>query len=160
MRLSHSKKPSKKLLQEINSDLADALKSLSFENSELPPVRTVIREIIDVWSGVCEIYFNVSKNVYDALKKYPNAAESFVEIVREAISNAVKHGGATEIEVSAKLTNGIIQLQVLNDGKKPSRQQASSGYGTQILNELAMSWVLTQSESGKVLFEAEIVADV
>lgn len=160
MRLSQAKKPSKKLLQEINSDLADALKALSFEHSDITSVRTVIREIIDVWAGVCDIYFSLPKSVFDVTKKNPNAAESFVEIIREAVSNAIKHGSATEIEVSAKLESGIIQLQVVNNGKKPNRQQASTGYGTQILNELALAWNLGQSDSGKVAFTAEIVADI
>lgn len=160
IRLTQAKRPSKKLLQEVNLELANALAALNFEQNEFTSVRTVIREIIDVWSGVCEIYFNVPKNVYDTLKRNPNAAESFVEITREAVSNAIKHGGATEIEVTAKLARGVISLQVTNNGKKPSKQQASTGYGTQILNELALRWTLDQPVSGKVTFSAEIVANV
>jgi signal transduction histidine kinase len=123
-------------------------------------VRQVIREIIDVWSGVCDIYFSVPKNVFDATRRSTNVAESFVEIIREAVSNAIKHGGAKEIEVSAKLADGVISLQVTNDGKKPSKQQANTGYGTQILNELALSWSVDQNEVGKVVFTAEIVANL
>lgn len=160
IRLAQAKKPTKKLLQEVDADLADVIKALKFEQTEATNVRGVFREIIDVWQGVCEIYFNMPKAVYDLTKRNANAAESFVEIIREAISNAIKHGGATEIEVTAKLNNGVITLQVINNGKAPSAKQASTGYGTQILNELALGWNLTSGENGKTIFTAEIVAAV
>lgn len=160
IRLAQAKKPTKKLLQEVDADLSDVMKALKFEQAEMIPVREVISEIIDVWSGVCEIYFNVPKAVYDAAKRNSNVAESFVEIIREAISNAIKHGGATEIEVSAKLNRGVISLQVINNGKSPSAKQAITGYGTQILNELALTWSLTRSAAGKTVFASEIVAAI
>ncbi len=160
IRLAQAKRPSKNLLQEINSDLGDALDALRFEQTEVTSVRQVVREIIDVWSGVCEIYFNVPKIVYDSLKKSTNAAESFVEVIREAISNAIKHGGANEVEVTAKLEKGLIKLQVLNNGKAPTKKEASTGYGTQILNELALNWTLESTSENKTLFRAEIVANV
>jgi signal transduction histidine kinase len=160
IRLAQSKRPSKKLLQEINADLGDALDALRFEQTEITSVRQVVREIVDVWSGVCEIYFNVPKNVYDTLKRSTNAAESFVEVIREAISNAIKHGGATEIEVTARLEKGLISLQVLNNGKAPTKKEASTGYGTQILTELALGWTLDVTSDGRVLFTADIVTDL
>jgi len=160
IRLAQAKRPSKKLLQEVNQDLGEALNALRFDQTEITPVRTVIHEIVEAWSGVCEIYFNVPKSVYDITKRHPNAAESFVEIIREATSNAIKHGGATEIEVTAKLSKGLIELQVLNNGKAPTKKEASTGYGTQILNELALNWKLDALGENKVLFSAEVVANI
>ncbi len=158
IRLSQTKRPSKKLLQEVNLDLGEALDALSFRQTEVTSIRTVFREIVDVWSGVCDIYFNVPKNIYDITKRSPNVAESFVEIIREATSNAIKHGGATEIEVSAVLSDGIIKLEVINNGKPPTKKEASTGYGTQILNELALNWNVKTSEDNKTVFTADIVA--
>ena len=160
IRLTQAKRPSKKLLQEVNADLGKALNALRFDQKEETSVRDVIREIIDVWSGVCEIYVNVPKAVYDITKRQPNAAEAFVEIIREVTSNAVKHGGASEIEVTAKLSKGVIELQVLNNGKAPTKKEASTGYGTQILKELALSWTLDSVGQNRVLFTAEIVVSV
>ena len=160
IRLTQAKRPSKKLLQEVNADLGKALNALRFDQKEETSVRDVIREIIDVWSGVCEIYVNVPKAVYDITKRQPNAAEAFVEIIREVTSNAVKHGGASEIEVTAKLSKGVIELQVLNNGKAPTKKEASTGYGTQILKELALSWTLDSVGQNRVLFTAEIVVSI
>ena len=106
-----------------------------------------------------EELIKTSKNVYDSLKRSTNAAESFVEVIREAISNAIKHGGATEIEVTARLEKGLIGLQVLNNGKAPTKKEASTGYGTQILTELALGWTLDVTADGRVLFIAEIVTE-
>jgi signal transduction histidine kinase len=160
IRLAQAQRPSKKLIQEVTDDLANALKELKFENSDVPSIREVMREIVDVWAGVCNIYLTIPKSVHLATNKNPNAAESFAEVVREAISNAVKHGGADEVEVTAKLVGGVIDLQVLNNGKAPTPKQASSGYGTQILNELTLSWSLQSIGEKKTLFTADIVASI
>ena len=80
--------------------------------------------------------------------------------MREAVSNAVKHGNADEIEITAKLNDGVIDLQVINNGKPPTEKQASTGYGTRILNELTLSWSLREIDSEKTVFTAEIVASV
>ena len=160
IRLAQSKRPTKKLIQDINNELAEALKALNFEQGDLPSVKSVLQDIVEVWSGICEIYVSIPKKVHDAINKDSNAAESFIEIVREAVSNAIKHGGAKDIEIAARLDGGLIYLQVTNNGKAPSAKQASTGYGTQILNELALSWNLTTTESGKMQFNAAIVANV
>ena len=160
IRLAQAKRPTKKLIQEVTSDLSASLKELNFEQNSQVPVRTILREIIDLWAGVCTIYTSVPKSVHVATTKNPAAAESLAEVIREAVSNAVKHGGADEIEISAKLVGGVIDLQVINNGKPPTDKQASTGYGTKVLNELALSWSLSRLGENKTLFSAEIVANV
>ena len=124
------------------------------------PVREVMREMIDLWSGVCTIYTSIPKAVHQITNKHVTAAEAFSEVVREAVSNAVKHGNADEIEITAKLNDGVIDLQVINNGKPPTEKQASTGYGTRILNELTLSWSLREIDFEKTVFTAEIVASV
>jgi two-component sensor histidine kinase len=148
------------LIRDVTEDLSDALKELKFEQTDALPIRKVIQEIIEVWSGVCTIYSTVPKSVHQVTNKNVNAAESFAEVIREAVSNAVKHGGADEIEISARLVGGVIDLQIVNNGKPPTEKQASTGYGTQILNELTLSWSLAKIGEKKTLFSAEIVAGV
>lgn len=160
IRLAQSKRPGKKLIQEVNDDLTEALRALNFEQSPSFAVKTVLQEIVEVWVGVADIYISIPKTVYDVTKKNLNTAEALIEIIREATSNAIKHGGATEIEITAKYNSGVISVQVINNGKLPSERQASTGYGTRILNELALAWKLTANSSGKALFSAEIVAKI
>lgn len=160
IRLAQARRPNKKLIQEVTDDLNDALKELKFEQSSAMPVREVMREMIDLWSGVCTIYTSIPKAVHQITNKHVTAAEAFSEVVREAVSNAVKHGNADEIEITAKLNDGVIDLQVINNGKPPTEKQASTGYGTRILNELTLSWSLREIDSEKTVFTAEIVASV
>jgi signal transduction histidine kinase len=160
IRLAQAKRPNKKLIQEVTDHLNDALKELKFEQSSAMPVREVMREMVDLWSGVCTIYTSIPKAVHQVTNKHVTAAEAFSEVVREAVSNAVKHGNADEIEITAKLNDGVIDLQVINNGKPPTEKQASTGYGTRILNELTLSWSLREIDSEKTVFTAEIVASV
>ena len=64
------------------------------------------------------------------------------EIVKEAISNAVRHGDARTAQVSMKLAeDGVINLTVANDGYAP-RIGVRKGLGGALLDELTVDWSL------------------
>lgn len=155
MRLAQASRPSKKLIQSVNEDLADALEVLKFESIEKVDLRDVLTQIIDVWNGSCEIYANVSKSVYQITKRNPLVGEAVSEVLREAISNAIKHGAATEIEVEAKVANSLISMSILNNGKAPVNR-AGNGFGSKLYAELTHTWKLEKVEDGRTKFSATI----
>jgi signal transduction histidine kinase len=155
MRLAQATRPSKKLIQSVNEDLAEALEVLKFESLEKTDLRDVLTQIVDVWSGTCEIYPVISKSVYQAIKKKPLLGEAVAEILREAISNAIKHGAATEIEVDAKISHNLIVLSILNNGKAPV-SRTGTGFGSKLYSELTHTWSLDKAEDGRTKFSATI----
>ena len=155
MRLAQATRPSKKLIQSVNEDLAEALEVLKFESLEKTDLRDVLTQIVDVWSGTCEIYPVISKSVYQAIKKKPLLGEAVAEILREAISNAIKHGESTEIEVDAKISHNLIVLSILNNGRAPVNR-AGNGFGSKLYAELTHTWSLDRVEDGRTKFSATI----
>ncbi len=155
MRLAQANRPSKKLIQSVNEDLAEALEVLKFESLEKTDLRDVLTQIVDVWAGTCEIYPVISKSVYQAIRKRPLLGEAVSEILREAISNAIKHGAATEIEVDAKISHNLIVLSILNNGKAPVNR-AGTGFGSKLYAELTHTWALDRIEDGRTRFNATI----
>ncbi|MEN9749815.1 MAG: hypothetical protein RL149_893 [Actinomycetota bacterium] len=155
MRLAQAARPSSKLIQTVNKDLENALEVLKFDSIESPNLREVLRQIVDVWAGSCEIYLNVSKDVMKVTKKNALLSEALVEVLREAISNAIKHGQATEIEVDARLADNLIEIAILNNGKAPVNK-AGKGFGSKLYDELTHSWELNEKSDGRTEFGATI----
>jgi signal transduction histidine kinase len=155
MRLAQASRPSKKLIQSVNADLETALEVLKFDSLDSPDLRSVLGQIVEVWAGSCEIYVSVPKGVYQITKKNALLSEAMVEVLREAISNAIKHGGATEIEVEAKLSAKFIDVSIVNNGKAPINK-AGTGFGSKLYNELTHSWSLAETADGRTKFGATI----
>ena len=155
MRLAQASRPTKKLIQTVNADLESALEVLKFDSLEAPDLKSVLAQIGEVWSGTCEIYLGVSKNVYQITKKNALLSEAVVEVLREGISNAIKHGQATEIDVEAKVSGKLIELFIVNNGKAPVNK-AGKGFGSKLYDELTLSWQLSETADGRTKLGATI----
>jgi len=155
MRLAQSSRPSKKLIQSVNQDLSDALDVLKFDSLEETDLRDVIGQITEVWSGTCEIYSNISKAVYQVTKKNPLVGEAVTEVLREAVSNAIKHGSATEIEIDAKVTAKLVVISIVNNGKSPVNSRGN-GFGSKLYGELTHTWQLERTGDNRTKFSATV----
>ncbi|UPG95586.1 MASE1 domain-containing protein [Luteibacter aegosomatissinici] len=70
----------------------------------------------------------------------PDIALCFYRVAQEALANAVRHAGASEITLRAMVDEGIATLQVLDDGQgfsAPSCPAARTGIGITSMNERA-----------------------
>lgn len=155
MKLAQAKRPSKKLINSVNKDLESALEVLKFDSAESVDLRDVLSQIVEVWAGTCDIYITLSKNVYLAARKSSVLNEAVAEVLREAISNAIKHGQATEIEVEAKISEKLIELSIVNNGKAPVNK-AGKGFGSKLYDELTLDWNLSEMADGRTKFGATI----
>lgn len=157
IRLSQAKRITRPLVDKVSTELRDSLSELDFENRDREPMRLVIRQIIDVWHGTCEIYPNIDKSVYVAALKDGEFEAALIEVVREAISNAVKHSGASEIEIEAKTSGDLVLLSIINNGKHPNIADAKPGFGSKLLDELTLKWSLSATSDDRTKFYAELV---
>jgi signal transduction histidine kinase len=51
------------------------------------------------------------------------------QVVREAISNVIRHSGATRVEIAVEKSDGIARLRIDDNGKglRPTRNKAEAG---------------------------------
>lgn len=84
------------------------------------------REVKAIFQLECELSFDESCSVED-----PEQVVHLYRICQEAISNAVKHGHASRIELSVSRTNEGIQVKVCDNGvgMDTSRLEESNGLG-------------------------------
>lgn len=155
MRLAQSKQISSDLISGIEVDLNQALNKLeSFGENENFDI--VLAQIADVWNGVCDVRFEISEQLRVELRAASSVAVCVLEVIREATSNAIKHGGATEVLVSVRPSSreNLLQVEISNNGSLPEAE-AEAGYGSQLLSEVTYSWSIGQ-KNGKTVLQAKL----
>jgi signal transduction histidine kinase len=64
-----------------------------------------------------------------ALKITPHAALQLLRIAQEALTNVLKHAEATQVQVRLRQTDGLLELEVEDDGRGATQQPGAAGRG-------------------------------
>ena len=108
-----------------------------------------------LWEGTVEIELEHSEQASGLLEEDDGLARCLFEILREAVTNSVKHGSADQISVKTNLTRAGIAIEIWNNG---SRVEAGSRYeGSKLLDQLCASHDLQNVKNG-VLLRAEVTS--
>jgi signal transduction histidine kinase len=141
----------------VEKDIQDALEKLNNpSNLEGENISLLLNQIIDIWSDAAEISIDIPEPLEQAITKAPLASEALIEISREFITNAIKHGKASNVALSAFRMDAFrIAIQVIDDGQglPPG---AKPGFGSKLLSELSLSWKQTR-DGDRTISYAEIV---
>lgn len=132
----------KKTLDAAKKDLDRAIEALT-----KPPVSKInfapaMKELIATWQGVCDVEVEVSPELKKVISRDVRLSLCVNEILKEAVSNAVRHGDAQKawVRVGAP-AGGVIELSVTNDGLAPTNA-GRKGVGSGLLDELTVDWSL------------------
>lgn len=141
MRLKAQAISNEELTKTLQADIETALARLD-SSSSIEPFESVMTQIEDVWQGLAKVSHEpLSAQTSKALDANPTAASCALEIIREAVSNAIKHGKAGEIFIKIEAGSSFLSLTVENNGL-PVDQAAPAGYGSEILDEVCYQWSL------------------
>jgi signal transduction histidine kinase len=107
-----------------------------------PPITTdavkKINEIVEFWSGMCEITVDFDPAV--VVESDVEVSEAIHVIVLEMISNAIRHGKATTIAATiVRETLDSIRITAANNGT-PIKSTRQSGLGVRLYDELSADW--------------------
>ena len=104
-----------------------------------------VEELQSAWKGVCAIFVDVDLRAGRALKVNPGTAYCVNEIVKEAIGNAVRHGGASGVQVTiGRDADDVLDIRIQNDGK-PVVKKIKKGIGSRMLDDITIDWTLKSS---------------
>lgn len=111
-----------------------------------PPLdpRTAIESISAVWASLAEVTSRLDDAAIETLLRDEAATESVVEVVRESLSNAVRHGRATRVTIaitikrahSSTTTIGV----VVDDNGIGVGAMARDGFGSRLFDQVCLSW--------------------
>lgn len=125
----------------IRERIAAALELLDAPAVPHTDLSSVLEELKELWSGVVSINYVLSSEDLGLISQDQTAAYSVAELVREACSNATRHGQANQIEISLSVVvdQRAVDLVVDNDGVGLSRK-SRKGIGSQLFDEQTLSW--------------------
>ncbi len=157
IRLTQANTVSPELIDTVLADLDSARKELTASPSEHSlGINEQLKELVDFWKGVCEINLSIEIDAVRVLRLDSSATQAVVEIVSEGIGNAVKHSRAKDVELRiSNRRNGILMVELEHPTEEAHEFRSSNGLGTEILNELTLSWFFEIKE-GVGRLQAEV----
>lgn len=141
-------------IHEITRTVADALDDLIESSNPRISLRKSLAELQSVWQGVCEITVDVSQELMDRIERDESAVGCLDEFIREAVSNAVKHSKADEVDVRiSQRTVGSLDVEIRNSlaTGQTLLPATPSGYGSRIYKEVTSAWSLTDDGQDVIL---------
>ena len=157
MKLSQEQKPTSELVAVVEQDISAAIEKLNNpSNLEGEDISDLLNQIVEIWSDAAKITIEIPEPLEAEIARSPLASEALIEISREFITNAIKHGKASSVSLKvSRLDDLRIAIKVVDDGQglPPG---AKPGFGSKLLSELSLVWRQTR-EGDSTLSYAEIV---
>lgn len=141
MKLAQTSSPTTQLVADVEKDIQEALEKLNNpSNLAGEQISQVLNQIVDIWSDVATIDIDLPKDLEAAIANQPLASEALIEITREFINNAIKHGKATKLSVKVvRIDENRFFIEVFDDGQGVP-PGAKPGFGSKLLTELSLEW--------------------
>lgn len=131
---------------QLISDFKSEIKSILQSEEVLPgkeDLQLSLDELAELWDGVANIDYEFIGEAIQSISDDYLIVECVYEVIREAVSNAVKHSGADQISVKVELISPLLlALEVSNNVKKEIKTSSKSNLGTTIYKELSHDWEL------------------
>ena len=140
-----SKESLEKVTNQLEQMVDEARKDLHklTEWSETKPntVENIYLEIRNNWKDILKIEMNMDSSAEYVLNSNDWLRSAFEDVVNESISNAVRHGNADKISITAQLdqSQGDLKLLISNNGKPILDRSDKAGIGFSTLRALGMS---------------------
>lgn len=155
-RLRASDQPSPVEIRRIAQHVEQAKKGLTGPTNQPFDLAKALRQQVKTWRDIIEVKIDTRSENFVLLSKDLWASYCANEIIKEALSNSLKHGAATKVRVKFETESpGFITINVSNNGKTVARN-SRSGLGNQLLNEIAFPWSLSAEPMGGTLLRARI----
>ena len=119
----------------LNQDLTN----ISFTRMAAPALK--IPKIVDAWKGIADI--SLALPPYELLGE--TTIRNLVQLIEEAIANAIRHAQASDIKISGVLKESVLTISIISNGEPMAKGRA--GLGTKMFNELTEEWNYS-AESG------------
>lgn len=98
-----------------------------------------LARVAQLWTDAIDLMVTIADDAVILLDADPTAARSVVEVVREAITNAVRHGGADAVTCTVAEDDSSVVVVVTNDGIAVNESERP-GLGCQLFDAVCIHW--------------------
>jgi signal transduction histidine kinase len=142
----------KQELDLVDQVLADA--PAGFQPTSSRSLTDEMKSIEMLWGGLLAVSITVDPTC-EKLKLSSNLMHDLTQAANEAITNAMRHGFASEVSVTLSARAGNIELIAIDNGTGP--RSGGLGLGSALFNSLAGSrWSLTPAVGGGSVLSLKI----
>jgi signal transduction histidine kinase len=132
-----------------------------FESIKEPYVRSHVKkatdrveEIAQLWKGLCAIEYSIPPEFDDSAAP----RDVIAQLIEESVVNAIRHGGARNIEINGRVYDGAYSVVIINDGTW-KEGSSSTGLGTILFETFASDWSLAR-EGDKTIMAFSVAGKV
>jgi hypothetical protein len=158
LQLGAAKDPTPELIESVRGDIAGALARVGFDSGQSYSFEQAQQEISKIWAGTVEAKWQVQPEALEALRRNPATSECLAEVLREAVSNASKHGQATMVEITVNIEDSVLALEAKDNGST-SNTGKTQGLGTELLDDVCSSWTLEPAPAGGMILRANLLLE-
>jgi signal transduction histidine kinase len=137
----------------IREDLLRSLDVLQSPEHGVTSLSTGIARIVATWEGVCDIQVSIQPEVESILDDDVISRTCAVGIITDVVSNSVRHGKASSVQVNVTSVDGELLIEVQDNGPVKVKDPVG-GQGTTFLDECTLGWSLTDDAPGHRLVAA------
>lgn len=135
-------------LPELASVIEAAQRLVDGEEPVAATELAALDDVVRMWQGVLEVEVAIDAAVRGRLTADPSALAVVVDLVAEALANAVRHGGAAQAQVRVDVVGppDRLRLRVADDGVLA--EDPEPGMGSRLLDAVALEWSLAERADG------------
>jgi len=104
---------------------------------------TDLADLAQAWEGIAAIRLHIPADIPEGVKT------TLSNVVEEAITNAIRHGKARNVEILVAVAPGAVNVVVTDDGTGLA-DAAGTGLGSRVLDQVA-TWSLQSTDQGSIL---------
>ena len=135
-------------LNEARARIERAILTIADTEVKSPDLNGALSSLRRLWSQSATISTTVTPQATAQLANDAGMTAVVIEIVREATSNALRHGNAANVDVAIRVQGRDgLWVHVTDDGDGIS-DDARPGLGSRTLDEVALHWTRTGSSTG------------
>ena len=135
--------------------VTSALDVVTTEPEDSADAVGAIRQLVDFWAGMCAVTLDVDAEVEDASLADDDFSRALQIVSLEMISNAIRHGHATEIAMTiVRSSPETVTVTATNNGTRVTTSY-HAGLGVALYDELTVEWSL---KNGKRVTASAVLA--
>lgn len=156
VRLRQPGELSKNDLALIRQHIGQARRGLDKSSPGAFDLPKAIQETKKAWKGILEFKVSLSSEAAKLLISDQWASVCANEIIKESVSNSIKHGKADKVTIRFEAEQpGFVEIITQDNGKGISKQY-KPGLGSQLLDEIAFPWSMEKGPEGGTILRARI----
>lgn len=143
-----ARRPDDQSMDDVLGQVMDAVERVNrIAAEEFQPLPVdpdqAMADVVSVWSGLAHVSLELSDEARDQLSRDVAASETAIEIARECVGNAARHGRATRVEVGVRaLGRSRVEIMVVDDGRGLD-DHSPHGLGSRMLDQVCLAWQRT-----------------